>query len=482
MDVDELMPHLHGQSTVDPVQVAALRPDQAMTIVDSLMAEVEHHFYINANHSLEIASLIEQIGSIRNDRCIVALGLMKRGDSLRFLGQLAAAWQAFDEAGAVFLEAGDEVGWARTRIGRLLICVDHNQVEQALADAERARDIFTRHERYDRLQVLDNNLGIVFKQLGSLTRALECYRSALAIGERLGTAGRAMLAQLHTNTGNVYDLLGDFRAALTYHERARSLFAERGEDSGVAQAEMNAAHIHMAQGQYERALRLLHSAARLYHESRLPLSAAFVERDISECYLLLNRYAEARDLAQQVSRAFEELGSAYEQGLSLLHLATAEAELHNDTAAQSALDQATSIFEALDAPGWVAMVQLYRGRLAFRASNLQTAEHSAREAAYRFKMTGQQVQLASTMLLQGQIALVQHNLTAAARAGMVAQAVAQRSKVPPLRYAAHLFLCKVAECRGDRRRAARRYSAAIGVVEQVQRRLTITLLWWLVYL
>lgn len=298
MDVDKLIQNLLKHRTVEPAQIAVLRPDQLIAVVDSLHAEVERHFYINANRSLEIASLIEQIGNLRNDPRTIATGLMKRADSLRFLGQLQAAWQAFDEAGAMMVEAGDEVGWARTRIGRLAVCVDVNRVEEALADAERARAIFVRHARYDRLQVLDNNLGIAFKQLGNYTKALECYRSALAVAETLGEPGQPMLARMHTNIGNVYDLQGNFRAALTHHEHARARFAARGEASGVAQAESNAAHIYMAQGQYRRALQLMHSAARLYEESRLPLGAAFVERDITECYLLLNRYAEARDLAQ----------------------------------------------------------------------------------------------------------------------------------------------------------------------------------------
>ena len=114
--------------------------------------------------------------------------------------------------------------------------------------------------------------------------------------------------------------------------------------------------------------------------------------------------------------------------LSLLHLATAEAELHSDAAADAALDRAAAIFEALDVPSWVGTVQLYRGRLAFRAGDLQSAEYGAREAACYFEKTGQQVQLASTMLLQGQIALVHNNLAEAARAGRAAQVIAQRSK------------------------------------------------------
>src|SRR5205085_2844114 len=49
-----------------------------------------------------------------------AMGLMARGDAVRALGRFAEAVACLDEAGAAFLALGDEVGWARTRLGWLV--------------------------------------------------------------------------------------------------------------------------------------------------------------------------------------------------------------------------------------------------------------------------------------------------------------------------------------------------------------------------
>src|SRR4051794_30140375 len=115
MDVATLVQELLDHAALDPRLIEGLPAEMAMTLVDQLHTNVEHYFYINANRSLEIARLIEQVGHIRNDQRIIGLGSMKRADSLRFLGELPGAWRAFGEAGTILLAAGDEVGWARTR-------------------------------------------------------------------------------------------------------------------------------------------------------------------------------------------------------------------------------------------------------------------------------------------------------------------------------------------------------------------------------
>ena len=122
-----------------------LPDDVATALVDHLKAEADRHWAINAHRSLELADQIFQIGQARGDQSQMALGTMARGDALKLLGRRAEAWDALEAAGALFRAAGDEVGWARTRIGRLGICVDVAGVEVALAEAAAARAIFERH-------------------------------------------------------------------------------------------------------------------------------------------------------------------------------------------------------------------------------------------------------------------------------------------------------------------------------------------------
>src|SRR5262249_54112473 len=114
-------------------------------------------------------------------------------------------------------------GWARTRIGKVGICVDLNRIDEALADAERARTVFAQHGEHEKGMLLDFNTAAVRNYLGDHQRALALYHSVLATAESLGQAGRDHLGGLFSNIGYAYNFLGDFRRARAYYEHARHL-------------------------------------------------------------------------------------------------------------------------------------------------------------------------------------------------------------------------------------------------------------------
>ena len=475
MDLNSLVKQLLDDPRALPAIMEALSETEITALFAYIKAEADRYCWINANISVELADLIVRIGQARGDAWQMAMGTMARADAVRFLGQIEAAWQLFAAAGDLFRQVHDEVGWARTRIGRLLCCVELNRVAEALADAELARDIFTRHKEHERLLGLYNNTAIVYSFLGDCPRALAIYQAALAIAEALGEQGRKHLGLLYVDIGYAHHLLGDFRQASLYYERARALFVERDEQRGIALAEFNMAHIAMSQGQHCRALRLLHHAHDLYVTEQLPLDASYASQDMVESYLLLNRYAEARDLAQQVIASYRAIGAAYREGLTLLHLATAEAELSNLEAAQAALDAAEPIFAALDATTWVATTRLRRGQIALQLGDSATAAREALTAAACFEANGQRADYAAATLVHGQALFAQGDLPAATRHAVAALRIAQQCNMPPLRYSAHLLLGHIAAASERHARARRRYSAAVATVERVQRGLTITL-------
>lgn len=482
VDITDIAAELRADPAALAVLVPALSDADAAALVEYLKAEADRHWWINAHSSLELAELIERIGRERNDLRQVALGTMACGDALKHLGRLDQAWARLDEAGRTFLAAGDEIGWARTRIGRLYISVDLGCVQEALADADRARAIFARHGDFEKQVRLDLNTGYVFFLLGNQQQAIAFYQRALATATALRDQSPessefviTMLGLLYTNMGISHSLLGDFQRAVDSHEQARSLFERRGDTAAHAMAELNIAHIAIAQGHYRRALQLLHRARAVQLDCQLPMNAAYVERDIVECYLHLNRYEEARTLAERVSASFRSFGTAYEESLSLLHLATAEAELGRFEAAQQALTDAERILAILDAHAWVATVHLRRGRVALKQGEIGLAEHEALVAQAGFETFDQTVGHASARLLFGQARLVAGDDAAANEAALAALRIARRANVPELRYRAHLLLGRIAEACGHARHARRRYSAAVATVERVQRGLTITL-------
>jgi len=465
---------LQSRSPLD-VLTEPLSPEVAAIVVEHLKQAADQHWTINANRSLEIAEIIVQIGRMRDDLRQVALGIMARGNALAVLGHTHDAWNALDQAGSLFQQAHDDVGWARTRIGMVGICIDLKRVEQALADAARARQILSQRHEYEKLLRLDVNEAILYHNLGDHHKALTLYNSALGIAANLGEMGQGELGPLYINAGVAYEFLGELRQAAAHYEQARHIFAARNEISGVAVAEMNIAYLAQAQGQYRQALNLLHHAFTLLETEQLAFHAAQVKRTMIECHLLLNRHQDARELCLEVIPRFRELGAAREEALTHLLLATAEAQLNNLAAAQTALDAADTIFGSLGAETRVAAIRLRRSRIALEQGDSARAKREALAAAACFEGSGQSIDHARATLLLGQAAFAEGNLSSAAEASTVALRIAQRSNVPPLRYAAHLLLGHIAEDQGALVRAARHYYAALTTVERVQRRLTITL-------
>jgi CHAT domain-containing protein len=451
-----------------------LPDDIAKVVIEQLKQEADRYWSIDPNYSLMYADRIIAIGHARNDKSQIALGLMARGDALSFLGRNSEAWETLDESAKIFQTIGDEVGWARTRIGRLHLSTMLNRVADAFEDAERARVIFMSSGELERLLRLDNNIAFVYNLLGNQLEALRLYHSALAIAETLGEIGQQYLGMIHMNIGLAHESLGDFSQALAYYERARTIYVARNETLNIAVIELNIAYIAQARGHYRRALTLLYGILERGVE-QFPVEYRAVKRDMIECYIYLNRFVDARDLSRQIIADYRKLGATHDTARNLLHLATAEVELNNFDAARAALEEAKPLFASLGADTWVATTELRRGRIALKQGDFPTAYEASIIAADCFKLNGQQVNYATATLLQGQTRAAIGDFRAAAESANNAIEIAQRFNVPSLRYAAHLLLGEISETQQETMRAIRRYQAAASTVERVQRGLTITL-------
>ena len=443
-------------------------------IVEWLKLEADRYWAIDPNHSVKLAGLIQAIGRVRGNQSQVALGLMAEGDALKFLGRYTEAWEKLAQAGQHFQATGDEVGWARTRIGRLYLGIRLNRVAETLAEADQARTIFTRYGERERGLRLDLQTALVHNFLGQSQQALARFEAALAAAEALGEAGQQYLGPLYTNIGFAYDALGDLHAAQAWYEKAETIFAARGENMSQATVEINLAYLARAQGHYSQALHMLHGVLDR-SAGRLPQTEAAAQCDLVECYLSLNRYGEARDLARQVVQGYRDTSDDYRRGQVLLHLATAEATLGEVGAAATHLGEAGAIFTSLGSGAWAAVTTLRHAQLQLRQGNPAQARLAAERAAEAFAAAGQQASGAEAELLRGRAALALGDLTLAVAAGTDTLRYARRFSVPGLRYAAHLLLGRAAEAQAWPLAASRHYQAAALTTERVQRGLTITL-------
>src|SRR5262245_26161604 len=96
-----------------PLLAAALETLDPDPLATALKAEAERLWYVDPHASLRVSEALVLAGEVSDRPGHVALGLMAKGDALRFLGRYPESLSCLDEAGRAFLALGDEVGWAR---------------------------------------------------------------------------------------------------------------------------------------------------------------------------------------------------------------------------------------------------------------------------------------------------------------------------------------------------------------------------------
>src|SRR5688500_11020668 len=116
--IEMLVQQVLNGEPLSTAQIASVTLEEAPVLVECLKGEVDRHWRIDPKVSLRCGGEIIRVGEARHDRRSVALGTMARGDALRNLHKESEGWQTLEEAGEIYLETGDEIGWARTRIGR----------------------------------------------------------------------------------------------------------------------------------------------------------------------------------------------------------------------------------------------------------------------------------------------------------------------------------------------------------------------------
>lgn len=444
----------------------------ADALIQWLKQEADAAWYRDPRRTLDYGGFIEQIGAARGDTRQMALGLMTQGDALRFLHRVTEAWAKLEQAGSAFLSAGDQFGWARTRIGRLGLSTELGFVEIALRDAEAARNIFTAHGDQEMTLRLDLNTAVVYDLMGDHAQALARYEAALAVALTLGERGQRYLPILHTNMGYAANFLGDLRRALAYYGQAKTYMLAAGETSGIINIDLALAYVALGQGRYQRALKLLHDVIERA-EGHFPKETALARREMIECYLPLNQFHKARELAYQVSADYERAGAEHDRARTLLLLAEAEAHLGHLDAAVAALDAAEQSFIAMGAAPWASTARLRRAQIALRQGEVDQALRDAQTAAATFAASQRPFYQAQALLAQAQAELDQGDPIAARISARRALALIRQS-APPLRYSAHLLLGQAALALADVRTARRHLQIAVAQVERAQQQLTIT--------
>ena len=432
-------------------------------VLDQLKAQADVHWGKDARVSLLIAQSIIAIGELIEDSSYIAMGKMAAGDALRFLNRIREAHETLEEAGNIFKKNGDEIGWARTRIGRLLTseAIDGQTLKSALEDVDRARRIFVKQQRFDLLLRLLINVNAFHIRRSEYSAA----KKVLQLGLELMNSGQSSdtyRAKLLHNLGIVEQLEGQYHQAASYFQQAQDIFEKIDQPADAYLVQSSSAQLLMHQGDYRRALALLQSL-----DDKLGRQEQIINRiNTIVCYQQLG----APERASRVAENLAKMESLHPMHLASGHMFWAEClqDLGNYDGAVNALNLAESIFQSLNADETVNDVRVRRACVYLMMREEGRAVVDA-EAALSSEDIHTKI---SAQIVLARAALHQARLEEATAHAIYAYRHAQFG-MEFQRFSARILLGDIREARGEHLKAARHYRAAHERVLQLQRDLTI---------
>ena len=444
-------------------------------LVELIKREADRQWNKDAEVSFNLAGYLLAIGDLVHNKAYHALGLMARGDALRRIDRDQDALPFFDAAGEEFLEIGDKVGWARTRIGRVSACLQLNRTSEALRDAAAAREIFMRHGKLLRAGQIDVNAAIVNYELGQYDQALHLFDRAIETYLLQGEGVELNIARARGNKAITLAAQGKFREAVALHEQARATFAAYGgQEVAVAREELNIAQIYASQGHFSQALLLFDRSRAIFQQHSMHFQAAEVAQQICRCLVRLNRVREAYELASETVAYFRTYqGHRYNLANSLMYQAEAATLEGNYHDADEMLQEARNILEEGGFMALASIVRLQQAELYFAGGQLDDSLREAQHVADAFAEQEALPQLARTALLQARIAAGKQDIATAQYLCDQALDIAQGQGLLDLKYRCDYLLGQVAEQQADLEAAARYYDRAVQGIDEVQSRLVM---------
>src|SRR6266436_6731641 len=445
--------------------------DASLTLLVQLIKrEADRQWAKESGRSFMLAGYLLLIGDTIHNKYVHALGLMVRGDALRRMDRDQEALPFLDAAGAEFLAFGDEVSWARTRIGRVSACLQLNRTGEALRDAAAAREVFVRYGKHLRAGQIDVNAAIISYESGQYDQALRLFDRAIETYGLLGEGVDLYIARAKGNKAITLAAMGRFREAVALHEQARATFASHeGQEVSVAREELNIALIYAAQGHYSQALLLFNRSRAIFQKHAMQFQAAEVAQQTCLCLLRLNRTQEAYELAGETVAYFRKSpGHRHSLAHSLMYQAEAamlEGDYHD---ADEKLQEASKILEEIGFMGLATIVRLQQAELYFADGKLDASLREARHVADAFAEQEALPQLARAALLQARIYVNQGDTASAQYLCQQALDIAQGQDLLDLKYRCDYLLGQIAEHHGDLEAAAHYYDQAIKGIDDVQ--------------
>ena len=200
---------------------------------------------------------------------------------------------------------GDELAEVTAQIIRIWVLFLFGETDEALNRGAWAAEIFERHDAWQQLASLRNNMSLIYNRLGDLAEALAMVTAGRDALLALGEAGQQLLPSNGISRGLILSNMGRLKEANEVTEAAIKLAAELGQENVVARGKSNIGRNLFSQGQYNQALVLLDEVYQSFVAEGRERDAVLTESVIAECYLELRRFSAVIESVARIQPVFE---------------------------------------------------------------------------------------------------------------------------------------------------------------------------------
>lgn len=464
---------------------ASTRELTDLNVVSDLLEHEALRQLFNPFHSLKLSELLIFFGDFTHNLSFHALGLKAKGDALVQIRHYQAALDALDAAGEEFLSLGDERNWARSRISWIMAASSLGRVEEALAHANRAREVFLRLNEPYWVCIIDHNTALVYIQVGRYSDSNTLFERLLTIYPTITDQSEAFIkraiAMAKESLAINLSWLGRFEQAHRLLQEAQEAFVALGETNMAVNSEINLGNFEFTRGYYGSALRRYYAAQDIlsHHALDNPKMMAEIKVLLSNALVKLNRADEACELAGAAVEIYRQLGTSLHATNTLREYATALAAAGRLREARTALSKAEALFEHGGLDHYASVTRLQRAELLLQMGEFDSAFVEARALKAYFETQGLAARtVRATLLMVG--ALIAQNRYAALeieqRSAFLQEAItlcnraiaqARQHDLQEELYKSQYFMGQLFALQGDSAQAEAHYSAAIADIERM---------------
>lgn len=347
--------HLTVENWLNELPPSMLRTKPGLLSLRGVMAQYKG----NPEESLQLLEQAEKVFRQENNLNGLALTLVRKASSNRFLTNYHASLQNAEEA-------------ARITEG-------HDALQPIHAEALRVK-------------------GLALFRLGQASQAVTCLEQSLAIHIRLKDMSQTPI--LWMETGMTYRAIGDFPQAKTAYEKALQIWRKEGNLFWQANILNNLGGLYQAIGEYEKSaiafeegLLCTQRIRNSRYESLLSISLGDMYAEIEDFDMAGQNYQHAFNILQNMNDPF----LAHSLALSQVNMVLLQKDVPS---ARAMTGHAAALIMEGGSSYEKSILHLYFGRLYLLELNLKEAQTEFKKAETQFVVDGRETETSVTHIWQ----------------------------------------------------------------------------------